>query len=69
MVIIQIYTPNEIAEETEKAQFYDVIRETIKEHKKLRDKFIVMGLISATKNWLQRMLGLSTNLKIYMDVT
>ena len=42
MEIIQIYAPKEIAEQTEKAQFYEELTETIKEHKKSRDQLIVM---------------------------
>ena len=47
IVIIQVYAPNEIAEEAEKTQFYEELRETIKEHKKSRDQLIVMGDFNA----------------------
>ena len=47
MVTIQIYTPNEIAEEAEEAQFYEELRETIKEHKNCRDHFLVMRNFNA----------------------
>ena len=47
IVSIQVYAPNESAEEAGKAQFYEELRETIKEHKKSKDQLIVMGDFNA----------------------
>ena len=33
MLIIQVYAPNEVAEETEKVQFNEELKKTIKEYK------------------------------------
>ena len=44
IMIIQVYAPNEIAEETRKLQFYEELRETIKETIKPKDQWIVMGV-------------------------
>ena len=46
-VVIEIYAPNKDAEESEKIQFCDELRDTIKENKKPRDQLIVMGDFNA----------------------
>ena len=43
ILIIQTYAPNEDAEEEEKEEFYEDLIKLVKEHKKSRDKLIIMG--------------------------
>ena len=42
ILIMQVYAPNETAEDVEKDQFYEKLREVIGIHKKSRDQLIVM---------------------------
>ena len=47
MVIMQVYVPIEWAEEAEKTQFYEELREGIKGNRESRDQLIVMGDFNA----------------------
>ena len=47
LTIIQVYAPNENANDTEKDIFYEEVNLAIKEHKKYRDQLIIMGDFNA----------------------